>query len=199
MVRIEKEVLIDFLFVLDSDLKTISPTGVLEYAAKGLWDDIKNPATPDWNQVNKELKAQRYIKKYAGKYKMGDEGLKILHQFLQENPDFSADVLNKRSEARLSLMKYLESIKMDDYQKRKGTSNAPKRNIPDAINYFIDEQGIWITVDFYRTYEKDAESWLKYKIVPNIVRTGFKIEKIYTKQTGDYEDDWVEGTIFIKR
>ena len=81
----------------------------------------------------------------------------------------------------------LKKLETDDYQNRGG--DYPESDEPDTI--YVN--GLWVTVDFKNTDEGTARSWTKRYLSDN----GFKVDQIYTHQTGDYHNDWVSVSAHV--
>ena len=89
--------------------------------------------------------------------------------------------------------KQLLALATDDYQNRNG--DYPEAGEPDVIQVYKAGGTYNVDASFKNTPESLAERWLKNYLS----QKGFDIEKIDTRQDGEYQDDWVLATAVIDR
>jgi hypothetical protein len=91
--------------------------------------------------------------------------------------------------SKIETLEKLAKFATDDFQKR--GNGAPKSDIPVNIRAGSDQ----LTFVFKNTDEKTAEKFVE-KFVKEVP---YKVANMKTRQTGDYEDDWVETTVVFKK
>jgi hypothetical protein len=98
-----------------------------------------------------------------------------------EQPKLVVKTESKKESKKTDYSQYAN----DDYQKRGDSDRVPRSNIPD----YIDAGEGSMAFTFKSTSEKSAEAWVRSYIKQKGLD---KLTNIYTQQTGDYNDDWVQ-------